>query len=619
MNYLSVEGLSKFIGERVLFENISFGLEKGQKAAIVGVNGCGKSTMLNIIMAQEHADTGEVAFNNNIQVSFLSQNPSFKEGASVMDAIFDSGNKSLTLIKEYEQCLIEAEQNPEALERLTELTSQIDSANAWDIEAQVSTILGKLKIEDLQANVNDLSGGQQKRVALARTLLEEPDLIILDEPTNHLDLDSIEWLENYLKTSNLAMLLVTHDRYFLEGITNCILEIDNQTLYTYQGSYADYLEKKAEREHNLQTEVDKAKNLMRKEIEWIRRQPKARGTKAKYRVDAFQETKKTATKNLKKDSVKLLVGEKRQGKKILEVDKLTKSFGSLEVIQPFTHNFARGEKIGVVGNNGSGKSTFLNMLTGKLKPDSGVIDLGVNTAFGYYTQHELDFPKGKKVIEVVQDIAEVVTIGDGSTIGVSKFLEHFLFPPKKQYDFVEKLSGGEKRRLQLLTVLIKSPNFLILDEPTNDLDLVTLNVLEEYLQQFSGCLLIVSHDRYFMDRLVDHLFIFEKGEKIRDFAGNYSDFRLEDSRKIVETEKKEKIEKVKTTFKAKLNFNEKRELEELNKQIPKLETEKTVLVTQLNSGIEDHAELQRLSLEIETIDNLLEEKELRWLELSELE
>lgn len=619
MNYLSVENLTKSFNDKVLFENIAFGIDQGQKVALVGINGCGKSTLLKIIGGEEQPEGGKVSFRNSIKVSYLSQNPTFKSGNSVMDAVFDSNEPKLKLIRDYELALLLAETDENAHEKLTPLIEQMDALQAWDYESEVQQILGKLGIHDLTQKIEGLSGGQQKRVALARALVEKPDLLIMDEPTNHLDLDVIEWLEEYLSMQNLSLLLVTHDRYFLENITNQIIEIDQGKIFKYEGNYSEFLEKKAIREEQERVVIGKAKNLMKKELDWIRRQPKARGTKAKYRIEAFEEIKKVASQKKESKEITLDVTAKRQGKKILELDKVVKSFGDKQVILPFSYVFQRGERIGIIGENGAGKSTFLNMITQQLTPDSGEVEVGKNTVYGYYTQEELDFKPEQKVIDIVKEVAEVITMSDGSVITASYFLQHFQFAPKVQHDFVEKLSGGEKRRLQLLKVLMRNPNFLLLDEPTNDLDLMTLGILEDFLDQFSGCLVIVSHDRYFMDRLVDHVFVLETGKVIKDLPYNYSQYRAwkEIQQEEQQQVSKEKTKKEKSTT-TKMSFKEKTEYEELEGEIDKLESQKLVLMEKLNQGDGSFEELATWSKEIELIISQIEEKEMRWLELSEM-
>ncbi|MGK7397268.1 MAG: ABC-F family ATP-binding cassette domain-containing protein [Candidatus Cyclobacteriaceae bacterium M3_2C_046] len=624
MNYLSVEGISKSFGEKNLFQDLSFGINQGEKVALIGINGSGKSTLFNIIAGVDTPDTGQVVFRNDILIEYLEQNPVFDQDWTVGDAIFSGDNEMIRLVRQYEDCLALSQKDNSHQDELQQLMMQMDRLNAWNLESQVQQILGKLGIYSLDLKVSQLSGGQKKRVALAKTLIQNPDFILLDEPTNHLDLDVIEWLEKYLSSQNTTLLLVTHDRYFLESITNQIFELERGQIYNYKGSYSYYLEKKAERQSLQAKEVEKAQNLMRKELDWVRRQPKARGSKAKYRLDAFEDLKDKAQQKLDQDQLNLSIASKRQGKKIMEVKNLKKSYGQQVILNQFTYTFKRNDRIGIIGKNGSGKTTLLNLITGHLQPDQGEIDKGLNTQMGYYTQQEIAFDPAKKVIDVVTEVAEIIKISNGSVITASQFLQQFQFSPEMQYDFVEKLSGGEKRRLQLLLVLIKSPNFLILDEPTNDLDILTLNILEEYLEQFDGCLMIVSHDRYFMDRLVDHLFVFEEGQQIRDFPGNYTDFRMEQE-KIQKSHREQKTpikKEVKPTApknKQKMSFNERREFEQLGAQIEHLEQRKQLVLEKLNTGNESHQQLTTWSLEIEAIDQELEQKMDRWLELSELD
>ncbi|BDC98240.1 ABC-F family ATP-binding cassette domain-containing protein [Persicobacter psychrovividus] len=627
MNYLSIEELHKSFDERSLLDGVNFGIAQGQKIALVGVNGCGKSTLMKIIAGREEADKGHVAFREGIRMAFVPQSPSFNPEDSIRTSVFDADNSTLSLIRDYEYHLERSATDEKSAEKLQELIADIDSANAWDYESQVKTILGQLGLHDLEQKVGQLSGGQRKRISLARALIEKPDFLILDEPTNHLDLETIEWLEQYLSSANMALLLVTHDRYFLEKVTNHIIELDGGQIFQYYGNYGYFLEKKAEREAIEASEVEKAKNLYKKELDWIRRQPKARGTKAKYRVDAFDDVKKAAHKNLKKDELALSVQQRRLGGKVLELDKINKSFDGQPFVKDFSYIFQKKDRIGIIGPNGVGKSTFLNILTGTLEADSGEIDLGVNTHVGYYHQEEAIFDENARVIDVVKDVAEVVELADGSTLSASAFLNLFLFPPKMQYNVVAKLSGGERRRLQLLRVLIKNPNFLILDEPTNDLDLITLNVLEDFLSKFGGCLMLVSHDRYFMDRLVDHTFVFEGQGVIRDFPGNYSDYRVEvEEKEKARVEAAKSVEKEKTDWKTeqkndqpkkKLSFKEQKEYEQLETDIEQLETQKEEIVALMNAGTGSHEDLANWAKEIEEINDTLEEKEMRWLELSE--
>lgn len=625
MNYLSVENISKRFDERILLDKISFGIDQGQKAALVGINGSGKSTLLKIIAGLEPPDNGKVTFRNGISMAFLSQNPEFDPNATILEAIFDSENEMLQTIKEYEYVIFESQHNPALQDRLSSLIEAMDAMQAWDYEAQIQQILSRLGLHDLHQKTSVLSGGQRKRVALARILIDKPDFLIMDEPTNHLDLTVIEWLENYLSSQQMTLLLVTHDRYFLESVTNEIFELEGGNIYRYKGNYSYYLEKKAEREAQQQIEVEKAKNTFKKELEWIRRQPKARGTKAKYRVEAFDEIKEKAHKNLKKDEIQLSVQSRRQGGKIIEIENVNKSFDGKHLIKDFSYVFKKRDRIGIIGPNGVGKSTFLNLLTGNLTPDTGTIDKGATTIFGYYTQEELTFKDDQRVIDIVKEIAEVVTLGDGSQITASQFLQHFQFPPKMQYNVVGKLSGGEKRRLQLLRVLIKNPNFLILDEPTNDLDINTLNILEDFLDMFAGCLILVSHDRYFMDRLVEHLFVFEGHGVIKDFPGNYSDYRISKEEEESEEKKRKVIQKPqkvvapeKKSVQTKITYQEKQELEKLEKEIPKLEASKLDITHKMNEETGDYEVLRELGEKIAAINKEIEEKTERWLQLSEL-
>ena len=623
MNYLSVEQLSKSYNEQPLFSDITFGINQGQKVALVGKNGSGKSTLLKLIGGIESPDHGKVVFRKGIKISFLSQNPEFHNHLTIKDYIFGQDNELLLTVSEYEQFLETT--NPDITgKRYQELINKMDALSAWDFESQVKQILGKLGIHDLDLFVDELSGGQKKRVALAATLVEKPDFLILDEPTNHLDIEVIEWLEKYLSTQTMSLLLVTHDRYFLEVVTNEIIEIDDQTIYTYKGSYSYYLEKKSERKAQEAAEVSKAKNLLVKELDWLRRMPKARGTKAKYRIDAAHELMEVANKDLLEDSLTLKINTKRQGKKILELHHLTKSFDGEKFLDDFSYTFKKKDRIGLVGKNGVGKTTLLNVITGGLAMDSGEATMGETTLFGYYKQEEPSYPDGTKVIDVVREVAEVVKLSDGAIITAAQFLNHFLFPHEMHMTPVEKLSGGEKRRLQLLRVLIKAPNFLILDEPTNDLDILTMNVLEDYLFHFEGTLLIASHDRYFMDKLAAHIFVFSGKGNIVDFPGNYSDYKSDLEKVVKETTVKSKIQKDKRNSrsnvekKQKLSYNEKKEFESLEKEIGKLERRKEELVDKLNGGAENHEELLGWSKEIELLTSRIEVKEFRWLELSEL-
>lgn len=625
MNYLSAENISKNFSERWLFRSINFGILKGDKVALVGQNGSGKTTLMNVLAGIIPADEGNISIRKGITFGYLAQNPEFNESLSVRDSLFTGDSPAVQAINAYQKAL--ENHSDDALSDAMEL---MDKYQAWDYESKVEQILGKLGLHDLDRPISTLSGGQRKRVAMAKILIDEPDLIIMDEPTNHLDLETIEWLEQMLSSQNITLLLVTHDRYFLDRVCNNIVELDGGKIYPYKGNYSYFLEKKAEREAMEAASVDKAKNQLRTELEWMRRQPKARGTKAQYRIDAFYDLKDKASQTKDDSKVQLSVKMARQGSKILEIDKLTKSFGDLKIVEDFSYIFKKKDRIGIIGKNGAGKSTFLNMITQQLQPDSGDITTGETIIYGYYQQGDLEYKDGQRVIDLVTEIAEYVTLGNGQSITASQFLTHFKFDPKVQYTMVEKLSGGEKRRLALMRVLIKNPNFLILDEPTNDLDIQTLNVLEDFLMEFGGCLLLVSHDRYFMDKLVEHLFVFEGNGFIRDFGGNYTDYRewfdenekqlLNESKQknvVKETPKEVVVEKVAEAPKRKPTFKEQKEYETLGTEIAALEVKKAALVEKLNAG-GNFDELQKWSKEIEDITDALDEKELRWLELSEI-
>ncbi|OJJ23970.1 ABC transporter [marine bacterium AO1-C] len=626
MNYLSVENLSKSFGERVLFEDISFGISKGQKVALVAKNGTGKTSLLKILTHKDQADSGAFAYQKDVRVGFLDQDPDFGTAPTIIDAVLNSPSPVIQAIKLYEEAL----QDPNNADKMEQALQQMDAHKAWDYELKIKQILSKLRVGDLEKGIDTLSGGQKKRVALAKVLIDEPDFLILDEPTNHLDLDMIEWLENYLSGSQLTLFMVTHDRYFLDRICNEIIEIDQKTLFRYKGNYQYYLEKRAERAQQAAAEVEKAQNLMRKELDWVRRQPKARGTKAKYRLDAFEELKKKANKRVGEKEANLGVKMSRMGKKILEIEHLHKSYGDLKMVQDFNYVFQRRERIGIVGRNGVGKSTFLNLLTEQIQPDSGTITKGETIVYGYYTQDGIKLPEDKRVIEVVQEIAEEIDLGKGQKLSPAQLLERFLFDRDKQYNYVSTLSGGERRRLYLLTILVQNPNFLILDEPTNDLDLLTLNVLEEFLLEFAGCLIVVTHDRYFMDKLVDHLFVFEGEGIIQDFNGKYQEYReykhlqelAEEKEKKAGKQEKYQQEKAEkrtsdTTQKRKLTFKEQKEYENLEGEIEQLEEEKEQLTEQLNGGTLDHKELQEVSEKLGKVMDAIDSKTERWLELAE--
>lgn len=628
MNYLSVENLVKTYGERTLFKDISFGLAKGDKVALIANNGTGKSTLLRILAGQDVADGGEFSFRDGIRVSFLEQEPVLTDDDNITIEAFvrEASAEVLAIIRDYEAALENSmsgeEEHLKALERTSIL---MDAREAWDFDRRLETMLGRFGIHDLNQKVNSLSGGQKKRLAIAITVLDQPEFLILDEPTNHLDIEMVEWLEGYFMQSNVTLLMVTHDRYFLDRVCNQILEMNDTKLYKHNGNYGFFLQKRAEREVVYQTEVDKANKLMKKELEWMRRQPKARTTKSKARIDAFDEIKAKAMSGKKQGELKLDVKMSRIGGKILELKKVYKSYGDLEILKGFDYTFKRGERIGILGKNGCGKSTLLNIITGLETADSGKINTGETIVYGYYNQSGLEVKGDKRVIEVLKDIAEVIQLADGSKLTASQFLLHFMFPPEMQYTYVSKLSGGERRRLHLLTVLIKNPNFLILDEPTNDLDLLTLQKLEEFLENFGGCLLIVSHDRYFLDRLVDHLFIFEGNAEIKDFWGPYSAYRAkldEEKRapkaiaKKVEADAETQAPKKKDN--KKLSFKEKYELEQLEKDLPALGKERVEIEKALQDASLAYEEIERLSKRITEVVAELEEKELRWLELDEL-
>lgn len=625
VSYLQIDGLTKSFGDLVLFEDITFGVAQGQKIGLIAKNGTGKTTLLNIIAGKEDYDRGSVVFRNGLRVGYLEQSPVYPDGLTVLQACFYSQNETVRLIAEYEAAL--AQENPEGLE---DLLQRMDHLKAWDYEQKAKQILGQLKIHNLDQKVEELSGGQLKRVALANVLITDPELIILDEPTNHLDLEMTEWLEGYLSRANISILMVTHDRYFLDRVCSEIIEIDRRQIYQYKGNYSYYLEKRQERIEAQNAEVDRAGNLLRKELDWMRRQPQARGTKAKYRIDAFYELEKKASQQREKDALNLEVKASYIGSKIFEASHVSKRFGEVKITDDFNYIFARYEKMGIVGNNGTGKSTFIKMLMGEVAPDSGGFDIGETVRFGYYSQDGLQFDERMKVIDVVQDIAEYVDLGDGRKMGVSQFLNYFLFTPEKQHSYVYKLSGGEKRRLYLCTVLMRSPNFLVLDEPTNDLDIITLNVLEEYLRNFKGCAIVVSHDRYFMDKVVDHLLVFRGNADIQDFPGNYTQYRAWKEVKDQEEKEAEAVREARrkqpsapapgaaAPQKKKLSWAERKEFEALETEIPALEAEKAALETEMSSGMLGNDALLEKSQRIARLMEEIDDKTMRWLELSEL-
>jgi ABC transport system ATP-binding/permease protein len=624
MNYLSVENLTKSFGERVLFSDLTFGIDQGQKVSIIAKNGSGKTTLLRCLMDYEQYDSGRIVYRNDIRIAFMEQTELMNEHQTILEAVFDHDLPELKLIKEYNVAMVNNDEK--ALEHLYQ---EITEMNAWDIEVKVQQILSVLKLQDTSQVVGSLSGGQKKRVALAKVLLSDADFLFLDEPTNHLDLDMIEWLESYLATSKSTILMVTHDRYFLEVVCDTIFELADKTLYKYKGNFSYYLEKKAEREDQLQSTIEKAKNTFRKELDWIRRQPKARSVKQKARVDAFQDIKKTALQNTDEDELELPVKMERLGSKIVEFHKVGKEFGEKKILEDFTYNVQRLERLGIVGNNGSGKTTFLKMLLGEEPTNKGKIVIGETVVFGYYSQDLIKVKDDFKVIDVVKEVAEYIPLEKGKQLSAAQLLERFLFPRDMHYTFVHKLSGGEKRRLKLLRVLMSNPNFLILDEPTNDLDIFAMSVLEDYLRNFQGCLIVVSHDRYFMDKMVDHLFVFEGEGVIKDIVGNYTDFRkkqIQDKRDEKNGISQVKIEKVvvekpkvKEEVKRKLNFKEKAEFESLEKNLEKLELDKATILAKISSEGVSNQDVYELGVKLGEIVSEIEEKTNRWIELSEFE
>lgn len=629
MNYLSAENLTKSYGDRVLFKNLTFGINRGDKVAIVGANGSGKTTLLSILAGAIPPDAGIVSHRKDSTIGYLDQQPDLNNALTVMEVVLAGESAQLDAVRAYELAL--THDDHAALERAM---ADMEKHEAWDYEAQIRQILGELGIHDVEQPVSSLSGGQRKRVALARVLIQSPDLLILDEPTNHLDLEAIEYLENFLNINNGTLLMVSHDRYFLDRVCNQIAELDNGQLYTYKGNYAYFLEKKDEREAAAASELTKDRNTFRRELEWMRRQPKARGTKAQYRIDAFEELKEKTSGRRNDGELDLNLRTTRLGSKILEVENLSKRFGDKILLDHFNYTFKRFDRVGLIGKNGMGKTTLLNLLTNQLRPDSGKITTGGTVKFGYYTQSELNLPENQRVIDVVQEVAEVMKLENGDTVTASQLLSRFLFDRHKQYDYVSKLSGGEKRRLQLLLVLVQNPNFLILDEPTNDLDITTLNVLEDFLLNFSGCVLIVTHDRYFMDRLVEHVFVLEGEGKVRDFPGNYTDYRewrdaqpkkstLQNGKPASANPKNQSPSPVvssatvpASTTKKKLSFKEIREYETLEKEIDSLEQRKAEVMGLLNAG-GHHEQLMTWAREIEQLDQTIAEKSDRWLELAE--
>lgn len=620
MHYVSAENLTKSYGIKPLFQNLSFHISEGDKIALVARNGAGKSTLLKIISGLETPDEGKIWINKDVDVAYFEQDPHLIENETVLNNIFHHSHPVINLIKKYEAAV-----DTEDEKEINNCLSRMDELNAWDFEAKVKQIFGKLNVHNLQQKAGTLSGGQRKRVALAKTLIDigfehKHVLLIMDEPTNHLDVQMVEWLEHYLNKENITLLLVTHDRYFLDAVSEEIWELDRSNLFVYKGDYANYLGKKAAREESEAASIEKAKNTYRKELEWMRKQPKARTTKSKSRIDAFYEVEEKAKQQLQQQQLQLASKMNRLGGKIAELKKVYKSFGEKKILQGFDYTFKKGERIGIIGKNGTGKSTFLNLILGIEKADSGKINIGETVVFGNYSQQGLEVKEDMRVIEYVKNIAENFPLANGGYLSAAQFLNLFLFPPEQQYTYVSKLSGGERRRLHLLTILFRNPNFLILDEPTNDLDLPTLSVLENFLLDFPGCLLIVSHDRYFMDRLVDHLFVFEGDGIVRDFPGNYSQYRdtstEPESKEAEITPLKEEVASAHPA-KRKLSYKEQREFELLEKDIPALEKERQEIYSKLGEGGLPYEQLQRLTDRISILTNEISQKELRWLELSE--
>ena len=624
MNLLSVDNLSKSFGERVLFEGLSFGLNRGDKVALIANNGTGKSSMLKILSGQDVADTGEVVFRNSCRVSYLQQDTIFNDNLTIDQLIKSTHNKISLLVKEYEEAIENHSKigNSNTEKIVEELTLRMDQENAWDYQLRTEQVLSRFNINNFNQKVGDLSGGQKKRLSLALLLLESTDILLLDEPTNHLDIAMIEWLEKYLQQSNITVLMVTHDRYFLERVCNHIIELESGNLYHHKGNYAYFLEKRTERENNFDIELSKAKKLMKKELEWMRRSPKARTTKSKARISNFDKIKKIASSKRITQEINIDVNMNRIGGKILELKKVKKSYNDLVIIDGFDYTFKKGERIGILGKNGVGKSTFLNIITGKVKADGGKINIGETINFGYFTQDGLSVDQDKRVITVLKDIAEFIIMSDKRKVSASQLLEHFMFSPDMQFTEVKRLSGGEKRRLHLLTVLIKNPNFLILDEPTNDLDLLTLTKLEEFLLQYKGCLIIVSHDRFFMDKLTEHFFVFKGDGQIEDHYCTYSEYREQQMKEEKALKKTQHLEKAKFKIKSpkkKLTFNDQFEYSNLEKELSELEKEKKELENYIQSRDIELSQMIEKSERLGVVINLIDEKEMRWMELDEMQ
>ncbi len=621
MNYLTLENVSKTYGEKLLFDNISLQISKGQKIALVAKNGTGKSTLLRVIAGQEapEGEASKILLRRDAKIGYLEQDPYFLDSHTILEAVLDSDNPMIQAIRRYEEALLFSENEAEMQAAL----SRMDDLKAWDMEARIKEVLFKFSISRLGQQVRSLSGGQRKRLALAKLIIDEPEFIILDEPTNHLDIDMIEWLEEYLSQPNLTLLMVTHDRYFLERICNQIIELEQGQLIRYSGNYKDFLEKKALRQEVQGAELDKNKKLLKKELDWVNRSPSARTTKAKSRVDAYYDLNEKLSGRQVEKEIQIDIKGQRLGKKILELHNVSKSFDKVPIVDGFSYKFKKEERVGIIGPNGAGKSTFLKLITEEMRPDGGKVVVGGNTVFGYYSQDGIQLKDDKRVIDVIQDIAEFIPLEKGQKITAPQMLERFLFSRKQQQVYVSQLSGGERRRLYLLTLLMKNPNFLILDEPTNDLDILTLNILEEFLLEFPGCVLIVSHDRYFMDKLVEHVFIFEGNGQIRDFNGDYTDYRKEQKEREREQRRTERVEQQKQAavqpqkLERQRTQEERKEMNRLEKDMAKLESRKAEIMAAFNEPDIPLGDIEKLSKELATLTESLEEKEMRWLELAE--
>jgi len=627
MNYLSLENVTKTYGEKVLFDHISLQINQGEKVALVAKNGTGKSTLLRVIAGEEQpeGETASIFVHRQVRIGYLSQDPSFDEENTVLEAVFNSDNPLIEAIKRYERAML----HPEDSQEVQAAIGRMEDLKAWDFEARIKEVLSKLNIDELEQPIKNLSGGQKKRLALAKLIIDEPELLILDEPTNHLDLDMIEWLEEYLSQPNLTLLMVTHDRYFLERVCDHIIELEGGRIYSYSGNYSDFLEKKATRKEIESTEFDKAKKLLKKELEWVNRMPKARGTKAKSRVDSFHDLKDQVSGRRREGEMKIDIKGQRLGKKILEAHNVSKYFDDLKIVEGFDYKFKKRERVGIVGPNGVGKTTFLKVLTQEIRPDTGKVVVGENTVFGYYTQSGIQLEEDKRIIDVIRDIAEYIPLEKGQKLTAEQLLERFLFNRKQQQVYVSQLSGGERRRLHLLTVLMRNPNFLILDEPTNDLDIITLNVLEEFLMDFPGCLIVVTHDRYFMDKIVDHLFVFEGNGIITDFIGDYSEYRTyqkereaakrQEERTAQDQRKQEKSPSgASPKEEPKLSYHERKEMNRLEKEIGKLEKRKSEIEAAFAQPDLSSERIEALSIELGEVKKEIEEKEMRWMTLAEL-